>query len=59
MTSKEAYRTLPIGIALLKDADNLQRWNEIMAGNLLDKTNNRFIANYSSFQIQAARTGFT
>ncbi|MCI8566463.1 MAG: carbohydrate ABC transporter permease [Lachnospiraceae bacterium] len=35
MTSKEAYRTLPIGIALLKDADNLQRWNEIMAGNLL------------------------
>lgn len=35
MTSKEAYRTLPIGIALLKDADNLQRWNVIMAGNLL------------------------
>ncbi len=35
MTSKEAYRTLPIGIALLKDADNLARWNEIMAGNLL------------------------
>lgn len=35
MTSKEAYRTLPIGIALLKDADTLQRWNVIMAGNLL------------------------
>lgn len=35
MTSKDAYRTLPIGIALLKDADSLQRWNVIMAGNLL------------------------
>lgn len=35
MTSKEAYRTLPIGIALLKDADSLQQWNVIMAGNLL------------------------
>ncbi len=35
MTSKEAMRTLPIGISLLKDADNLQRWNVIMAGNLL------------------------
>lgn len=35
MTSKDAYRTLPIGIALLKDADSLQRWNIIMAGNLL------------------------
>lgn len=35
MTSKDAYRTLPIGIALLKDADTLQRWNIIMAGNLL------------------------
>ena len=35
MTSKEAFRTLPIGIALLKDADTLQRWNIIMAGNLL------------------------
>ncbi len=35
MTSKEAYRTLPIGIALLKDSDNLQQWNVIMAGNLL------------------------
>lgn len=35
MTSKEAYRTLPIGISLLKDADTLQRWNIIMAGNLL------------------------
>lgn len=35
MTSQEAHRTLPIGIALLKDADNLQRWNLIMAGNLL------------------------
>ncbi|MCC8126637.1 MAG: carbohydrate ABC transporter permease [Clostridiales bacterium] len=35
MTSKDAYRTLPIGISLLKDADSLQRWNIIMAGNLL------------------------
>ena len=35
MTSQDAYRTLPIGIALLKDADTLQRWNVIMAGNLL------------------------
>lgn len=35
MTSKEAFRTLPIGIALLKDADTLQRWNIIMADNLL------------------------
>lgn len=35
MTSKDAFRTLPIGIALLKDADSLQRWNVIMAGNLL------------------------
>lgn len=35
MTSKDAFRTLPIGIALLKDADSLQRWNIIMAGNLL------------------------
>ena len=35
MTSKEAFRTLPIGIALLKDSDNLQQWNVIMAGNLL------------------------
>ena len=35
MTSQDAYRTLPIGIALLKDADTVQRWNIIMAGNLL------------------------
>ena len=35
MTSKESFRTLPIGISLLKDADTLQRWNVIMAGNLL------------------------
>ena len=35
MTSKEAFRTLPIGISLLKDSDTLQRWNVIMAGNLL------------------------
>jgi sn-glycerol 3-phosphate transport system permease protein len=35
MTNKDAFRTLPIGIALLKDADPLQRWNIIMAGNLL------------------------
>lgn len=35
MTSKEAYRTLPIGIALLKDAESLMSWNIIMAGNLL------------------------
>ncbi len=35
MTNKDAFRTLPIGISLLKDADSLQRWNVIMAGNLL------------------------
>jgi len=35
MTGQEKMRTLPIGIALLKDSDNLQRWNVIMAGNLL------------------------
>ena len=35
MTSKETYRTLPIGIALLRDADAIQSWNIIMAGNML------------------------
>lgn len=35
MTNKDAFRTLPIGISLLKDADSLQRWNVIMAGNLM------------------------
>ena len=35
MTGQEKMRTLPIGIALLKDSDNLQRWNVIMDGNLL------------------------
>ena len=35
MTSKETFRTLPIGIALLRDADAIQSWNIIMAGNML------------------------
>lgn len=35
MTSKDVYRTLPIGIALLKDADAMARWNYIMAGNMM------------------------
>ena len=35
MTNKDAIRTLPIGISLLKNAETLQRWNVIMAGNLL------------------------
>ena len=35
MTSSDSLRTLPIGIALLKDADAMARWNYIMAGNLM------------------------
>lgn len=35
MTNNDTYRTLPIGISLLKNAETLQRWNVIMAGNLL------------------------
>lgn len=35
MTSSDSLRTLPIGIALLKDADAMVRWNYIMAGNLI------------------------
>ncbi len=35
MTSKDAFRTLPIGVTLLKDSDGMARWNYIMAGNLL------------------------
>ena len=35
MTSKDAYRTLPIGISLLKAAETLQKWHIIIAGNLL------------------------
>ena len=35
MTNNDAIRTLPIGITLLKDSETLQRWNIIMAGNLL------------------------
>lgn len=35
MTNNDAVRTLPIGISLLKNAETLQRWNVIMAGNLL------------------------
>ncbi|MBQ9986902.1 MAG: carbohydrate ABC transporter permease, partial [Erysipelotrichales bacterium] len=35
MTNTDSVRTLPIGISLLKNAETLQRWNVIMAGNLL------------------------
>ncbi len=35
MTNTDTIRTLPIGISLLKNAETLQRWNVIMAGNLL------------------------
>lgn len=35
MTSKDAFRTLPVGIAMLRDADGLDRWNYIMAGNMV------------------------
>lgn len=35
MINNDAYRTLPIGVALLKDSDALARWNYIMAGNMV------------------------
>jgi sn-glycerol 3-phosphate transport system permease protein len=35
MTTSEAIRTLPIGVAMLKDAENLKNWHIIMAGNMI------------------------
>lgn len=35
MTNSEAYRTLPIGIAMLKDAEGGVAWNVVMAGNMI------------------------
>jgi sn-glycerol 3-phosphate transport system permease protein len=34
MTTKETFRPLPIGIAMLTSAENGRRWNTMMAGNL-------------------------
>ncbi|MFD1738950.1 carbohydrate ABC transporter permease [Bacillus salitolerans] len=35
MTNTEAVRTLPIGIAMLKDAEGSVAWNIVMAGNMI------------------------
>lgn len=35
MTSKEALRTLPVGVAALKSSETLQMWHIIMAGNVV------------------------
>lgn len=35
MTSGEAFRTLPVGIAALKSSETLQMWHMIMAGNVI------------------------
>jgi sn-glycerol 3-phosphate transport system permease protein len=35
MTSSDAYRTLPVGVATLKMQETLQMWNYIMAGNVI------------------------
>ncbi|WP_230869133.1 carbohydrate ABC transporter permease [Iocasia frigidifontis] len=35
MTNSEAIRTLPIGIAMLKDAEGGINWNIVMAGNMI------------------------
>ncbi|WP_320128924.1 carbohydrate ABC transporter permease [uncultured Sphaerochaeta sp.] len=35
MTTNEASRTLPVGIATLKSQETVQMWNYIMAGNVL------------------------
>lgn len=35
MTNSEAFRTLPIGIAMLKDSEGGIAWNVVMAGNMI------------------------
>jgi len=35
MTNSDAFRTLPIGIAMLKDAEGGVAWNTVMAGNMI------------------------
>jgi sn-glycerol 3-phosphate transport system permease protein len=35
MTSNDAFRTLPLGIATLKTQETVQMWNYIMAGNVI------------------------
>lgn len=35
MTSRETFRTLPVGIAALKSSETLQMWHIIMAGNVV------------------------
>ncbi|MBO8170521.1 MAG: carbohydrate ABC transporter permease [Bacillaceae bacterium] len=35
MTNSDAFRTLPIGIAMLKDAEGGIAWNIVMAGNMI------------------------
>jgi len=35
MTTKDTFRTLPVGIAMLKDAEGFKMWNMIMAGNVI------------------------
>jgi sn-glycerol 3-phosphate transport system permease protein len=35
MTSSDAFRTLPLGIATLKTQETVQMWNYIMAGNVI------------------------
>lgn len=34
MTTKDAFRTLPVGVARLNDTENFKMWNMIMAGNV-------------------------
>jgi sn-glycerol 3-phosphate transport system permease protein len=35
MTTSDAIRTLPIGVAMLKDVENVKSWHVIMAGNMI------------------------
>ncbi|SNS44339.1 carbohydrate ABC transporter membrane protein 2, CUT1 family [Anaerovirgula multivorans] len=35
MTNTQSLRTLPIGVAMLKDAEALTRWDTVMAGNMI------------------------
>jgi sn-glycerol 3-phosphate transport system permease protein len=35
MTTDETVRTLPLGVALLKEPGSGVRWNVVMAGNVL------------------------
>ncbi len=35
MTTTDTFRTLPVGVAMLKDAEGFKMWNMIMAGNVI------------------------